>query len=158
MYTLLVKVFNSSKFDNQRSAQVLTNTSEEVPDFINWHKNYAKACGLKNGRCYIITVQKEQNDAGYDNFTIKNSLELGKLSQLKKKHLNGCFSFSLSNPKLKLNSVLASVYMVLNGSLLVRLKKEKYLGLKSLGGLAYVRTTHYSFLFPSSFLTLNLIR
>jgi len=80
MYTLLVKVFNSSKFDNQRSAQVLTNTSEEVPDFINWHKNYAKACGLKNGRCYIITVQKEQNDAGYDNFTIKNSLELGKLS------------------------------------------------------------------------------
>ena len=80
MYTLLVKVFNSSKFDNQRSAQVLTNTSEEVPDFINWHKNYAKACGLKNGRCYIITVEKGQNDAGYDNFTIKNSLELGKLS------------------------------------------------------------------------------
>ena len=76
----------------------------------------------------------------------------------KNKHLNGCFSFSLANPKLELNSVLASVYMVLNGSLLVRLKKEKYLGLKSLGGLAYVRTTHYSFLFPSSFLTLDLVR
>ena len=60
MYTLLVKVFNSSKFDNQRSAQVLTNTSEEVPDFINWHKNYAKACGLKNGRCYIITVERDR--------------------------------------------------------------------------------------------------
>ena len=102
MYTLIVKVFNSSKFDNQRSAQVLSNTSEEVPDFINWHKNYAKACGLKNGRCYIITVSKEQNDAGYDNFSIKNSLELGKLSQLKKKHLNRCFSFSLSNPKLEI--------------------------------------------------------
>ena len=81
MYTLIVKVFNSSKFDNQRSAQVLNMPSDEsVPEFINWHKNYAKACGLKNGRCYVITASKETNDKGYDNFTIKNSLELGKLS------------------------------------------------------------------------------
>tara|TARA_B100000902_G_scaffold282741_1_gene268771 strand:+ start:139 stop:531 length:393 start_codon:yes stop_codon:yes gene_type:complete len=81
MYTLLVKVFNSSKFDNQRSAQVLNMPSDEsVPEFINWHKNYAKACGLKNGRCYVITVSKETNDKGYDNFSVKNSLELGKLS------------------------------------------------------------------------------
>jgi len=81
MHTLLVKVFNSSKFDNQRSAHVLNKPADEsVPEFINWHKNYAKACGLKNGRCYIITVSKDTNDAGYDNFTIKNSLELGKLS------------------------------------------------------------------------------
>jgi hypothetical protein len=81
MYTLIVKVFNSSKFDNQRSAQVLNMPSDEsVPEFINWHKNYAKACGLKSGRCYVITVSKETNDKGYDNFTVKNSLELGKLS------------------------------------------------------------------------------
>ena len=80
MYTLIVKIIKNDNIKNQRSGVVLNPPSKKFPKFLNLHKNYAKACGLDVNKLYVITVSKETNDAGYDNFSVKNKLELGELS------------------------------------------------------------------------------
>jgi hypothetical protein len=80
MYTLIVKMIKSDHIKNQRSGVVLNPPFAKFPKFINWHKNYAKACGLETNKLYVITVKEETNDAGYDTYTVKQKLELGEMS------------------------------------------------------------------------------
>tara|TARA_R110002020_G_scaffold115034_1_gene264552 strand:+ start:2451 stop:2690 length:240 start_codon:yes stop_codon:yes gene_type:complete len=79
MYTFLCKIIKNDNIPVQRTGVVLT-PNDELPAYINWHKNYAKACGLKPGHIYAVTVSKEQQDNGYDKFNIKQKLDLGKMS------------------------------------------------------------------------------
>ena len=80
-FTLLCKIIKSDKFEKQRSAVVLNKPNEEFPTFINWHKNYTKACGLKAGKVYVLDIFKEpEQKNGYDSYKIQKSLELGAMS------------------------------------------------------------------------------
>ena len=80
-FTLICKIIKSDNIKNQRSAVVLNKPNEKFPTFINWHKNYTKACGLKAGKVYVLDIFKEpEQKNGYDSYKIQKSLELGAMS------------------------------------------------------------------------------
>ena len=80
-FTLICKIIKSDNIKNQRSAVVLNKPNEEFPTFINFHKNYTKACGLKAGKVYVLDIFKEpEQKNGYDSYKILKSLDLGAMS------------------------------------------------------------------------------
>tara|TARA_R100001460_G_scaffold90882_3_gene132601 strand:+ start:1118 stop:1366 length:249 start_codon:yes stop_codon:yes gene_type:complete len=80
-FTLLCKIIKSDKFENQRSAIVLNKPNDEFPTYINWHKNYTKACGIEAGKVYVLDIFKEpEQKKGYDVYKIQKSLELGAMT------------------------------------------------------------------------------